>query len=89
MIASKKRCCNPLFLRLWYPTMITIKEIIDAAGGASSVAKRCNLTARAVYSWQEVGILDKYWPALIEMSSKAFEPAEIHQANLVAREAAA
>ncbi len=69
--------------------MITIKEIVEASGGFIAVARRCDLTVRAVYSWQEVGILDKYWSALIEMSDKAFEPTEIYQANLVAREAAA
>ncbi len=69
--------------------MITIKEIVEASGGFRAVAKRCDLTVRAVYSWQEVGILDKYWPALIEMSGQTFEPTEIYQANLVARKDAA
>ncbi len=89
MIASKKCYCYPLFLRLWYPTMITIKEIVEASGGFRAVAKRCDLTVRAVYFWQEVGILDKYWPALIAAGGGAFGVNDIYQANLVAREAAA
>lgn len=69
--------------------MKTIKEIVEAAGGFIAVAKRCDLSVRGVYAWQEVGALDKYWPALIEMGDGAFAVDDIYQANCALREAAA
>lgn len=68
----------------------SIREIIEAAGGAIAVAKQVStshpeltLSADAVYKWPHNGIPDRYWSIVIPMADSSAD--EIFAANEIAR----
>ena len=66
-----------------------IPGIIAAAGGKDAIARRRDLSVDAVKKWPIIGIPDRHWSALIEMSGGAFGPEDLYEANCAARAAAA
>ena len=66
-----------------------IPGIIAAAGGKDAIARRRDLSVDAVKKWPIIGIPDRHWSALIEMSGGAFGPEDLYEANRAARAAAA
>jgi hypothetical protein len=61
----------------------SIKQLTEAAGGASKIASELNLSPDAIYKWQESGVPDRHWPALIPMANST--PDEMLAANIAAR----
>jgi hypothetical protein len=48
-------------------TGVTVKDIIDAAGGKEAIAQKCNLTTYGVERWVYLGIPPKYWDQIREL----------------------
>lgn len=69
----------------------TIREIIEAAGGAAAIAAKHaaehdqKLTVDAVYKWRHSGIPDRYWSTIKPMAGA--DEAELFAANEAARAA--
>ena len=63
----------------------TIREIIEAAGGAPTVASALQrkVTPDAVYKWYDIGIPDRHWPTIMPMADAT--AAEMLAANISAR----
>lgn len=65
--------------------MRTISQIIDDAGGPTKIASGLELhglgelSTSAIHKWKRNGILDRYWPVLIELAGATAE--ELFQAN--------
>lgn len=65
----------------------SIKAIIEQAGGPSAVAAAIDqISEAAVYKWPKIGIPDRHWPKLIELSGVTVE--QLYAANRAARAAA-
>ena len=60
---------------------MTILEIIKAAGGRDVVAKATGLTPDAIYKWPKIGIPDRHWGTLINLSGNSLDAARLHKAN--------
>jgi hypothetical protein len=69
--------------------MATIPEIINTCGGAARIAASIGRSKDAIYKWSSIGIPDRHWSKLIELSGGALDPATIHAANQQARGEAA
>lgn len=80
--------------------MKTLKQIMDAAGGATKIAEQTGKTKRgvspkkvgynAVYKWMNNGIPDIYWTLIIKMAKAYGKPTsadEIFKANKAVRKA--
>jgi hypothetical protein len=63
----------------------TVREIVDAAGGAVSLSPVLGVTPDAIYKWDSIGIPDRHWPKLIPIA--ASNAAELLAANIAARTA--
>jgi len=61
----------------------TVREIVDAAGGAVALAPDLKVTADAIYKWDRIGIPDRYWSTIIPRA--ASNAAELLAANISAR----
>jgi len=59
--------------------MDSIREIIKAAGGAASVGRRVGKSRNAVWAWQDNGIPDWHWPAIMTMTGVT--PQQLFEAN--------
>ena len=64
--------------------MATIPEIINLCGGPKVVADALGLKD-GVRKWAQIGIPDRHWPKLIELSRGKLKPAAIYAANQRAR----
>lgn len=70
----------------------SIRDIIEGAGGEQAIADRIGKTKWAVKKWPDIGIQDRYWDALIELTgtddkgAPKLTIAELHEANRVARD---
>ncbi len=71
------------FISIDCPPMRSIPEIIEAAGGIAVVAERTGLKD-GVRKWSQIGIPDRYWPALIDLAPD-LTLAELYAANLDVR----
>ncbi len=63
----------------------TISEIIRRAGAPAAIAaaSQGKITAEAVYKWPKIGIPDRHWTLLIELSGATAD--ELLAANVLAR----
>lgn len=68
--------------------MTTIPDIIEMCGGHAAVAQAVGLSD-GVRKWAHIGIPDRHWPKLIELSHGKLKPATIYAANQHARGEAA
>jgi hypothetical protein len=68
--------------------MATITEIINTCGGPKAVSDALGLKD-GVRKWANIGIPDRHWAKLIEMSKGKLKPATIFAANQQARAEAA
>lgn len=68
--------------------MATITEIINTCGGPKAVSDALGLKD-GVRKWAQIGIPDRHWAKLIEMSKGKLKPATIYEANQHARSAEA
>jgi DNA-binding phage protein len=59
--------------------MNSIKEIIEAAGGITSVARRVGKSRNSVWAWQNNGVPDWHWPTLMSMAKVT--PQQLFDAN--------
>jgi len=64
--------------------MATITDIINTCGGAKAVAEALGLKD-GVRKWAQIGIPDRHWPKLIDLSRGKLKPATIYAANQHAR----
>ena len=53
--------------------MRSIRQIIEDAGGAKKIAEASRKTkwaisAKSVYDWPEIGIVDMHWPILVKLA---------------------
>jgi hypothetical protein len=64
--------------------MATITEIINTCGGPKAVADALGLKD-GVRKWAQIGIPDRHWAKLIDMSKGKLKPATIFAANQQAR----
>ncbi|MBI1179132.1 MAG: hypothetical protein GC201_01145 [Alphaproteobacteria bacterium] len=65
--------------------MHTIEDIIKACGGAARIAAAIGKSKDAIYKWPSIGIPDRHWSALIELSDEPLTPNDIFEANQAAR----
>jgi hypothetical protein len=65
--------------------MRTISEIIKDSGSARGISEASNgeITKDAVWKWSTIGVPDRHWPLLIQLSGAT--PEELYEANLVVR----
>lgn len=65
--------------------MRTIPEILKAAGGAKGISEASGgtITKDAVYKWPTIGIPDRHWGLLIDLTETT--PEELYRANATAR----
>ena len=66
------------------PCMATITDIINTCGGPKVVSEALGLKD-GVRKWANIGIPDRHWPKLIELSRGKLKPATIYAANQLAR----
>ena len=64
--------------------MRSIRQIIEDAGGAKKIAEASRkskwpISAKSVYDWPEIGILDMHWPILRRLAGATLE--ELVDAN--------
>lgn len=65
-----------------------VSDIIDEAGVERIIAaSRHKLSRWALYKWPRIGIPEKHWPLVIELTGRS--PNELHDANERARAMAA
>lgn len=64
--------------------MATITEIINTCGGPKAVAGALGLKD-GVRKWAQIGIPDRHWPKLIELSGGKLKPVTLYAANQQAR----
>jgi hypothetical protein len=68
-----------------------VAAIIERAGGAPVIAEKSKteeescgeLSAAAVYKWQQIGIPDRHWPLIIKLADTT--PTELYEANKAVR----
>jgi hypothetical protein len=65
--------------------MRTISEIIKDSGSARGISEASNgeITKDAVWKWPTIGVPDRHWPLLIQLSGAT--PDELYEANRLAR----
>lgn len=64
----------------------TIPRVIESAGGLKPVAEACELSVDAIRKWPLIGIPDRHWTRLIELSCQAFGPDDLYRANRIVRQ---
>lgn len=60
---------------------ISIDWIVAKCGGARAIADQIGRHIDTVYKWSKIGIQDRYWTALAEMSGGDFKAHEVFYAN--------
>lgn len=64
--------------------MMTIDDIIRAAGGPEAVAEAAGVTAWAVDKWRRNGIPEQHW-VVLRVLKETLTPDLLHAANETAR----
>lgn len=67
------------------PGLRNIRQIINAAGGATAISKASDGTikADAVYKWPHIGIPDRHWPIVMPLAGATAD--EMLAANVAVR----
>jgi hypothetical protein len=63
----------------------TVKQILEAAGGAAKIAEASagSISAEAVWKWPKIGIPDRHWPLIMGLTEVSAD--ELLAANVAAR----
>lgn len=64
-----------------------VRQLIRDGGGYIAISLRCGLGPTAAKQWPRIGIPEKHWPVVMEVTGASAE--ELHVANRAARDAAA
>lgn len=64
---------------------MTVDDIIKLAGGPKRIAEHSDgsINRDAVYKWPSIGIPDRHWPVLMELSGATAQ--DLFEANVAAR----